>query len=91
MEISLNCPREHSKVEEVLNFVRESKVKVSALHDWFHFFSPNEPEEIRRVQQRLLENIEHARSCCTDRLVWYTGGNDQFVGEKAVHELLRAA
>ena len=89
MEIAINEIREREKIDEVLRLLQENNIKASAVHDWFHFFSPNDSEGIRAAQERLILDLEYTRILNSDKLIWYTGPNDHFQGDAALQELLK--
>ena len=85
----LEVATEWSQNETVLGAIKNREITVSAAHEWFHFFTPNDAAGIEQMQRRLIENIERTRQLRTDKLIWYTGANDTYKGKKAVDELLR--
>ena len=88
MEIAIGGNREPEKIDAFKKLIDKNGITVSSIHDYFHFFNPNDAEGIRAAQERLLKDLEYTRFLGADRLIWYTGSNDQFSGEVAVHELL---
>lgn len=89
MEIAINCVREPEKISQLKELIKENNITISSVHDWFHFFSTNTPEGIKEMQERLLMDLEYTRILDSDRLIWYTGGNNKYEGEAAVDELLK--
>ena len=87
--INLEVGTEWSKNETVLNAIKNEGIKISSTHDWFHFFNSNDIETIKKMQKRTIDNLEHTCLLGTDKLIWYTGENEEFKGDKAVDELLR--
>jgi len=83
------CPEIGEKeFNDYCSLIREYGLKAPVVHDWYHFFSPTAPDEIREVTARFLQNLERARAMGADKLIWYTGSNPDCSGEEAVKWLL---
>lgn len=89
MEISINNCRENKYLDELVQLTKQNKINVTAVNDWFHFFSPNDAKGIENGQKRLIEDLEFTKLIGSDKLIWYTGKNNKFTGEEAVNELLK--
>jgi Sugar phosphate isomerases/epimerases len=88
MEIAICDVREPDNIKEFSKLISDNKVEVSAVHDWFHFFSTNDEKEIKEMQVRLIKDLEYTHFLGADKLIWYTGENEKYQGEAAVKELI---
>jgi sugar phosphate isomerase/epimerase len=74
--------------DDYVRLIRDYGFHVASGHDWYHFFTPNDPQGVRQVYDRFYRNLDRTKAMGSDRLVWYSGDNDRFSGEEAIDALL---
>ncbi len=75
-------------VRKLKKLLKNAGIAVAATHDWYHFFSPDDKSCMEEYERRFIANIERTIELDCDRLVWYTGENTSYPGEKGVGPLL---
>jgi len=88
LEVGFTTVPDTDTFNTVKSSLEEYGVPCVCGHDWYPFLTPNEPDEIKQMQDRFVRDLDWSKQLGADKLIFYTGENEQVQGEEAVDVLV---